>query len=72
MKKIIDLNGNVIKTIEDELVERLGLNKGKIRFQRIEFDEQGIVNFIFKYPTSQDITGWQEHSYTIGIIKEEL
>lgn len=71
MKKKIDLNDNIIKTIEDELVEGLGLHKGRFRFQRVELNEQGIVNFIFKYPTSKDITGWQEHSYAIGMIEEE-
>lgn len=71
MKKKIDLNDNIIRTIEDELVEGLGLHKSRIRFQRVELDEQGVVNFIFKYPTSQDITGWRAHSYAIGMIEEE-
>lgn len=71
MSKKIDLNNNITRTIEDELVEGLGLHKNRIRFQRVELDEQGVVKFIFKYPTSQDITGWKTHSYAIGMIEEE-
>ena len=69
MKKIIDLNDNIIKTIEGELVEGLGLRA--IKFQHVELDENGIVSFVFEYPTSQDITGWKTAIYPIGVIEEE-
>lgn len=69
MKKKIDLNDNIIKTIEDELVEGLGLRA--IKFQHIELDEVGVVSFVFKYPTSQDITGWKTATYAIGVVEEE-
>lgn len=69
MKKIIDLNDNIIKTIEDELVEGLGLRA--IKFQHVELDEIGVVSFVFDYPTSQSITGWKTATYPIGVIEEE-
>lgn len=69
MKKKISLNDNIIKTIEEELVEGLGLRA--IKFQHIELDEVGVVIFVFKYPTSQDITGWKTATYAIGMIEEE-
>lgn len=69
MKKKIDLNDNIIKTVEDELIKRLGLRA--VKFQHIELDEGGVVNFVFKYPTSQDITGWKTATYSIGVIEEE-
>lgn len=69
MKKIIDLNDNIIKTIEGELVEGLGLRA--IKFQHVELDENGIVSFVFEYPTSQDITGWKTATYSIGVVEEE-
>lgn len=69
MKKKIDLNDNIIKTIEDELVEGLGLRA--IKFQHVELDEIGVVSFVFEYPTSQDITGWKTAIYPIGVIEEE-
>lgn len=69
MKKIIDLNDNIIKTIEDELVEGLGLRA--IKFQHVELDEIGVIHFVFKYPTSQDITGYKTANYAIGMIEEE-
>ena len=68
MKKIIDLNDNIIKTIEDELVEGLGLRD--IKFQHMELNENDIVSFVFDYPTSQDITGWKTATYAIGMIEE--
>lgn len=69
MKKKIDLNDNIIKKIEDELVEGLGLRA--IRFQHVELDENGVVSFVFDYPTSQDVTGWKTATYAIGVIEEE-
>lgn len=69
MKKKIDLNDNIIKTIEDELVEGLGLRA--IKFQHVELDEAGVVSFVCKIPTSQDITGWKTATYSIGMIEEE-
>ena len=69
MKKIIDLNDNIIKTIENELVEGLGLRA--IKFQHVELDEIGVVSFVFDYPTSQSITGWKTATYPIGVIEEE-
>lgn len=68
MKKI-NFNENIIKTIEDELVEGLGLRA--IKFQHMELDENGVVSFVFDYPTSQDITGWKTAHYAIGMIEEE-
>lgn len=69
MKKKISLNENIIKTIEDELVEGLGLRA--IKFQHVELDEIGVIHFVFKYPTSQDITGYKTATYAIGMIEEE-
>lgn len=69
MKKKIDLNDNIIKTIEDELIEGLGLRA--IKFQHVELDEEGIIHFVFKYPSSQDITGYKTATYSIGMIEEE-
>lgn len=69
MKKIISLNDNIIKTIEDELVEGLGLRA--IKFQHVELDEIGVIHFVFKYPTSQDITEYKTANYAIGMIEEE-
>lgn len=69
MKKKIDLNDNIIKTIEDELIKGLGLRA--IKFQHVELDEIGVVSFVFEYPTSQDITGWKTAMYAIGMIEEE-
>lgn len=68
MKKIIDLNGNIIKTIEDELIKGLGLRA--VKFQHVELDEDGVVSFVFDYPTSQDITGWKTATYAIGVVEE--
>lgn len=69
MKKKIDLNDNIIKAIEDELVEGLGLRA--IKFHHVELDEIGVISFVFKYPTSQDITGWKLAKYAIGVVEEE-
>lgn len=69
MKKIISLNENIIKTIEDELIKGLGLRA--VKFQHVELDEGGVASFVFEYPTSQDITGWKTATYTIGMIEEE-
>ena len=69
MKKKIDLNDNIIKTIEDELIKGLGLRA--VKFQHIELDEGGVASFVFEYPTSQDITGWKTATYTIGVVEEE-
>ena len=69
MKKKIELNENIIKTIEDELVEGLGLRA--IKFQHMELNENGVVSFVFDYPTSQDITGWKTATYAIGVVEEE-
>lgn len=69
MKKKIDLNDNIIKTIEEELVEGLGLRA--VKFQHIGLDEGGVASFVFEYPTSQSITGWKTATYTIGEVEEE-
>ena len=69
MKKKIDLNDKIIKAIEGELIKGLGLRA--IKFQHVELDENGVVSFVFDYPTSQDITGWKTATYTIGVVEEE-
>ena len=69
MKKKIDLNDNIIKAIEGELIKGLGLRA--IKFHHVELEEGGVVSFVFDYPTSQDITGWKTATYAIGMIEEE-
>lgn len=68
MKKKIELNKNIVKTIEDELIKGLGLCA--VKFQHVELDEDGVVSFVFDYPTSQDITGWKTATYAIGVVEE--
>lgn len=68
MKKKIELNKNIVKTIEDELIKGLGLRA--VKFQHVELDEGGVVSFVFDYPTSQSITGWKTATYTIGEVEE--
>lgn len=68
MKKIISLNKNIIKTVEDELIKGLGLRA--VKFQHVELDEGGVASFVFDYPTSKDITGWKTATYTIGTVEE--
>lgn len=68
MKKKIDLNDNIIKTIEDELVEGLGLRA--VRCQYVELDEINVINFVFKYLSLQDNDDWKKATYAIGMIEE--
>lgn len=69
MKKKVDLNDNIIRTIEDELVEGLGLRA--VRCQHVELDEINVIHFVFKYLSLQDEEGWKTATYAIGMIEEE-